>query len=63
MKHFSIGILWRIFWLILSLCALLYFVPDEQWVLSAFMAFMSAIAVFQVILLHDEHQSKTGALF
>ncbi|AEI48395.1 sensor histidine kinase [Runella slithyformis] len=48
MKHFSIGILWRVFWLVLSLCALLYFVPDEQWVLSALMAFMSALAIFQL---------------
>lgn len=63
MKHFSIGILWRVFWLTLSLGGLFYFVPDEQWILSALMAFMSAIAVFQLYYYATSTNRKLARFF
>ena len=63
MKHFSIGILWRVLWLTLSLCALLYLVPDEQWVLSVLMALVSAVSVFQLYYYATSTNRKLARFF
>lgn len=48
MKHFSIGVLWRISWLVICVGTGVYFWEKQQWTLVGFLCLLSAIATWQL---------------
>ncbi|MDF7816012.1 ATP-binding protein [Runella sp. MFBS21] len=63
MRHFSIGILWRILWLVASISALIYFFPQQQWVLSALIGLVCLIAVIQLYYYVTNTNRKLARFF
>ncbi|MEZ4900834.1 MAG: ATP-binding protein [Spirosomataceae bacterium] len=48
MKHFSIGVLWRIGWLVVCVGTAVYFWEKQQWTLMALLGLLSGIATWQL---------------
>lgn len=48
MKHFSIGVLWRVGWLVICVGAAVYFGEKQQWTMVSLLGLLSGIATLQL---------------
>ena len=63
MKHFSIGIIWHIFWLAACLCPLPFLVVEKQWVAVGCLSILSVMAAYQLYLYATNINRKLSRFF
>ena len=63
MKHFSVGILWRIFWLAACLCPLPFLVVEKQWVGVGCLGILAIMAAYQLYLFATNINRKLSRFF
>ena len=63
MKHFSIGILWRIIWLAACLGAIPVLVLQKQWVAVGSLALLAAVAAYQLYVYVTNINRKLARFF
>ena len=63
MKHFSVGILWRIFWLAACLCPLPFLAVEKQWVAVGCLGVLGIMAAYQLYLYATNINRKLSRFF